>query len=134
MPRMPLVPASLLAVAIALAGCGDDKNAPAQSAAPASQQSAPAAAASDGARSRAVVRHYGDLAAAIFGDALSTARELQAAGDAFLAAPTRPPWTPPGRPGWPPACPTCRPRCSASATRTWTSGKVRSTPGRWTRA
>ncbi len=87
MPRMPLVPASLLAVAIALAGCGDDKNAPAQSAAPASQQSAPAAAAFDEAQARAVVRHYGDLAAAIFGDALSTARELQAAVDAFLAAP-----------------------------------------------
>src|SRR5690606_12500939 len=79
MPRMPLVPASLLAVAIALAGCGDDKNAPAQSTAPASQQSAPAAAAFDEAQARAVVRHYGDLAAAIFGDALSTARELQAA-------------------------------------------------------
>jgi len=89
MPRLPLASASLLAIAIALAGCGDDKNAtPAnQTSAPASQQSAPAAAAFDQAEARAVVTHYGDLAAAIFGDALSTAQALQAAIDAFLAAP-----------------------------------------------
>src|SRR5690606_39286419 len=46
-----------------------------------------AAAAAAQAQARAVVGHSGDLAAALFGDALSTARELQAAVDAFLAAP-----------------------------------------------
>lgn len=89
MPRLPLASASLLALAISLAGCGDDKNAtPAsQSAAPASQQNAPAAAAFDQAEAQAVVKHYADLAAAIFGDALNTAKDLQAAVDTFLAAP-----------------------------------------------
>ena len=90
MPRLPLASASLLALAIALAGCGDDQNAtPAsQSAAPASQQNAPVAAAFDQAEAQAVVKHYAALAAAIFGDALNTAKDLQAAVDAFLAAPS----------------------------------------------
>ena len=91
MPRLPLASASLLALAIALAGCGDDQNAtPAsQSAAPASQQNAPVAAAFDQAEAQAVVKHYAALAAAVFGDALSTAKDLQVAVDAFLAAPSQ---------------------------------------------
>src|SRR5690606_27438579 len=89
MPRLPLASASLLAIAIALAGCGDDKNAtPAnQTSAPASQQSAPAAAAFDQAEARAVDTHYGDLAAALFGEALSTAQAQQAAIDRFRTPP-----------------------------------------------
>ena len=93
MPRLPLASASLLALAISLAGCGDDKNTTpvSQSAAPApaSQPATPAAAAAfDQAQAQAVVAHYAELAAAIFGDALSTAQTLQTAIDAFLAAPS----------------------------------------------
>ena len=91
MPRLPLASASLLAIAIAiaLAGCGEDKNAtPAsQSSAPASQQRT-SAAAFDQAEAQAVIRHYGELAAAIFADSLSTAKTLQSAVDALLAAPS----------------------------------------------
>ena len=90
MSRLPLACASLLAISIALAGCGDDKTtAPNQSAVPASQQSAPVATAFEQAEARAVVKHYGELAAAIFGDALSTAQTLQSAIDAFLATPSQ---------------------------------------------
>ncbi|HTN29786.1 MAG TPA: imelysin family protein [Pseudomonas sp.] len=91
MPRLPLASASLLALAIALAGCGDDQNPTpvSQSAAPTSQPATPAAtAAFDQAQAQAVVAHYAELAAAIFGDALSTAQTLQTAIDAFLAEPS----------------------------------------------
>lgn len=91
MSRLPLV-ASLLALSIALAGCGEDKKpeAPAQSAAPAATTQAPAAAASaiDPAAAKAVVGHYAAMAAAVFGDALSTAQTLQKAVDALLANPS----------------------------------------------
>ncbi|WP_462381601.1 imelysin family protein [Pseudomonas sp. Marseille-QA0892] len=95
MTRTPLVSASLLAVAIALAGCGEDKKeAPTQqqSAAPAEQSAAPAAtstnAAYDEAAAQAVVKHYADMAHAVFSDATTTAQKLQQAVDAFLANPT----------------------------------------------
>ena len=91
MSRLPLA-ASLLALSIALAGCGEDKKpeAPAQAAAPAS---APAAApaptsAVDPAAAKAVVGHYAELAAAVFTDALSSAKTLQQAVDALLANPS----------------------------------------------
>ena len=90
MPRLPLA-ASLLALSIALAGCGEDKKpeAPAQSAAPAAVQAPAAAAATavDPAAAKAVVGHYAELAAAVFGDALSAAQNLQKAVDALLATP-----------------------------------------------
>ncbi|CAD5107827.1 imelysin family protein [Zestomonas carbonaria] len=93
MIRMPLASASLLAIAISLAGCGDDKAPATQAAAPAAPAaaSAPAEAASgkiDEAAAKAVVTHYADLALAVFSDAASTGKALQAAIDAFLANPT----------------------------------------------
>ncbi|MBV2134369.1 peptidase [Pseudomonas sp. MAP12] len=93
MPRLPLAAASLLALSIALAGCGEDKQpaAPAQSATPAAQTSAPAVAAAahlDPAAAKAVVGHYAELAGAVFADALSSGQHLQQAVDALLAAPS----------------------------------------------
>jgi putative iron-regulated protein len=94
MIRMPLASASLLAVAIALAGCGEDKKeAPAQqSSAPATESAAPATpetkAPYDEAAAKAAVKHYADMAHAIFSDATTTAQELQKAVDAFLANPS----------------------------------------------
>ncbi|TBU72608.1 imelysin family protein [Phytopseudomonas daroniae] len=91
MIRMPLASASLLAIAIALAGCGEDKAPANQAAAPApeaSTSSAPAAAgAFDEAAAKAVVKHYADIASAVFDDAASTAKTLQTAIDALLATP-----------------------------------------------
>lgn len=92
MPRYPLLASSLLALSIALAGCGEDQKAeaPAQTSAPtaAPQAAAVATAASiDPAAAKAVVSHYAELVAAVFGDALSTAQALQQAVDALLAAP-----------------------------------------------
>lgn len=88
MIRMPLASASLLALAISLAGCGDDQAAATQAAAPAA--SAPAAVASrfDEAAGKAVVSHYADLALAVFSDAASTGKALQEAIDALLANPS----------------------------------------------
>ncbi|WP_277052372.1 imelysin family protein [Zestomonas thermotolerans] len=93
MTRMPLASASLLAIAISLAGCGDDQAPAQQAAAPATPAaaSAPAEAASgkvDEAAAKAVVSHYADLAFAVFSDAASTGKALQAAIDAFLANPS----------------------------------------------
>ncbi|MBU0806894.1 MAG: peptidase [Gammaproteobacteria bacterium] len=90
MLRMPLASASLLAIAISLAGCGEDKAPANQATAPAaSSASAPAVAASkvDEAASKAVVNHYADLALAVFSDAASTGKALQSAIDALLANP-----------------------------------------------
>ncbi|WP_044409452.1 imelysin family protein [Pseudomonas sp. FeS53a] len=91
MSRMPLATASLLAIAITLAGCGDDKDKAAapQAAAPAaaSSSAAPAAAKVDEAATKAVVKHYADLALAVFTDAHTTGVALQKAVDAFLANP-----------------------------------------------
>lgn len=87
MPRTSLAAASLLAVAISLAGC-DDKKESASSQAVTPAATAPAATAqADEAAARAVVRHYADLALAVFGDALSSAKALQQAVDALLAKP-----------------------------------------------
>jgi putative iron-regulated protein len=88
---MPLASASLLAIAISLAGCGEDKAAVSQTTAPAaSSASAPVAAASqiDEAAATAVVAHYADLALAVFSDAASTGKALQSAIDALLANPS----------------------------------------------
>ena len=91
MIRMPLASASLLTIAIALAGCGEDKAPANQAAAPAEQastSSAPAAASAfDEAAAQAVVKHYADIASAVFHDAASTAKTLQQAVDALLATP-----------------------------------------------
>lgn len=91
MSRLPLA-ASLLALSIALAGCGEDKKpeAPAQAAAPASAPAAAPAPASgvEAAAAKAVVGHYAELAAAVFTDALSSAKTLQQAVDALLAKPS----------------------------------------------
>ncbi len=91
MIRMPLASASLLAVAISLAGCGEDKAPATQAAAPAAatESAAPATAAKvDEAAAKAVVNHYADLALAVFSDAASTGKDLQAAVDALLADPS----------------------------------------------
>ena len=92
MPRYPLLASSLLALSIALAGCGEDKKveAPAQTSAPtAAPQAAAVAPATniDETAAKAVVGHYATLVAAVFGDALSTAKTLQQAVDALLAEP-----------------------------------------------
>ncbi|MGQ7956878.1 imelysin family protein [Pseudomonas sp. SP16.1] len=90
MIRMPLASASLLAIAISLAGCGDDQAPATQAAAPAAstESTAPAAAAKvDEAAAKAVVGHYADLALAVFSDAASTGKALQGAIDALLANP-----------------------------------------------
>ncbi len=82
MPRLPLS-ASLLAIALTLSGCGDEPK-------PAAQPSATTSASQvDAAAGKAVVVQYADLAAAVFGDALSTAQELQQAVAALLAEPTQ---------------------------------------------
>ncbi|HCP56028.1 MULTISPECIES: imelysin family protein [Pseudomonas] len=93
MIRLPLASASLLAIAISLAGCGEDKAPATQAAAPAPAPSAapatPAATSKvDEAAAKAVVNHYADIALAVFSDAASTGKELHAAIDAFLAEPT----------------------------------------------
>ncbi|MDH1535364.1 peptidase [Pseudomonas chengduensis] len=91
MIRMPLASASLLAIAISLAGCGEDKAPAAQAAAPAAatESAAPVSAVNvDEAAAKAVVNHYADLALAVFSDAASTGKALQAAVDALLADPS----------------------------------------------
>ena len=91
MTRMPWATASLLAIAISLAGCGDDKKAEAPAATPAAstQSTAPAAAAKvDEAAVKAVVKNYLDIAEATYGDALTTAKALQTAVDALIAKPS----------------------------------------------
>ncbi|WP_248797198.1 imelysin family protein [Pseudomonas sp. MWU13-2105] len=92
MIRMPLATASLLAIAIALAGCGDkDKEkSTAATQAPAAAAQAPgddAGGKVDEAAAKAVVAHYTEIVFAVFSDAESTAKNLQAAVDAFLAKP-----------------------------------------------
>jgi putative iron-regulated protein len=87
---MPLATASLLALAISLAGCGDDKKeatAP-QAAAPAAATTTAAAGKVDETAAKAVVSHYADLASAVFSDAASTGKQLQAAIDALLGKPS----------------------------------------------
>jgi putative iron-regulated protein len=82
MLRTSLVSASLLTLAIALAGCGKEPAAP--------QPKAAAVISSsqfDQAAGKAVVAHYADLAFAVFSDALSTGKSLQQAVDALLATP-----------------------------------------------
>jgi len=81
---MPLASASLLALAITLAGCGEDKATPPAATAPV----ASSASALDPAASKAVVAHYAALASAVFNDAASTGKALQSAVDALLAAPS----------------------------------------------
>ncbi|MDF3862836.1 imelysin family protein [Pseudomonas denitrificans (nom. rej.)] len=89
MTRMPWATASLLAIAISLAGCGDDKKAEAPAAqAPSTQSAAPAAAKVDEAAVKAVVKNYLDIAEATYGDALTTAKALQTAVDALIAKPS----------------------------------------------
>ena len=91
MRSMPLVGASLLTVALSLAGCGEDSNRPAPTtAAPAPEATAPAQpTAYDEARARTVVKHYADLAHAIFSDAHQGALKLQEAVERLLAEPTQ---------------------------------------------
>lgn len=87
--RTHLAAVSLLAIAISLAGCGEDKE-PVRTEAAVPPASAPAAPASklDTAAAQAVVSHYADLGLAVFSDALTTAQALQQAIDALLAAPS----------------------------------------------
>ena len=87
MIRMPLATASLLAIAISLAGCGEgkDKAAAPQAPTPAASTTAPAAATPAGqvdeAAAKAVVAHYADMVFAVYSDAESTAKTLQTAID-----------------------------------------------------
>ena len=88
MIRMPLATASLLAIAISLAGCGEGKDdkAAAQAPTPATSTATPAADAAgkvDEAAAKAVVAHYADMVFAVYSDSESTAKTLQTAIDAF---------------------------------------------------
>ena len=93
MIRMPLATASLLAIAISLAGCGEGKDKPGAPQAPTPAATAPAAPAAasagtvDEAAAKAVVAHYADIVYAVYSDSASTAKTLQTAIDAFLAKP-----------------------------------------------
>ena len=88
MIRMPLATASLLAIAISLAGCGEGKDKAAAPQAPAAASTtAPAAGQVDEAAAKAVVAHYADMVFAVYSDAESTAKTLQTAIDTFLANP-----------------------------------------------
>lgn len=99
MIRMPLATASLLAIAISLAGCGDEKKAaapatasapaPAPAAAPAPEAAAASAPAaqSDDAAAKAVVANYANMVSAVFSDAEATAKTLRTAINDFLANP-----------------------------------------------
>lgn len=94
MIRMPLATASLLAIAISLAGCDQGKDKPAATAptpapAAATPATAPAGAPAQTAEatSKAVVANYTNIVFAVFSDAHATAEKLGVAVDAFLAAP-----------------------------------------------
>src|SRR5690606_2597705 len=89
MTRMPLASASLLALAISLAGCGEDKQQAAapQAAAPAASTTAAKSAKVDETAAKAGVSHYAELALAVFSDAASTGKQLQSAIDALLSNP-----------------------------------------------
>ncbi|WP_285423124.1 imelysin family protein [Pseudomonas sp. efr-133-TYG-103a] len=91
MIRTPLATASLLALAISLAGCDQGKDKPAAAAptpaAAASAPAAPAAAQTDESTTKAVVANYASIVFAVFSDAESTAKKLGTAVDAFLASP-----------------------------------------------
>lgn len=82
----------------------------------------------------AVIKHYADLAEAKYADSLATAKTLDAAIDAFLAALPRIHSKLQGTPGSLPAFPISRPRSTASAIPLSTTGKAVLTPGRWMRA
>ena len=96
MIRMPLATASLLAIAISLAGCDQGKDKPAAAApspTPAAAAPAPAAAPAaapaqtSDAATKAVVANYANIVFAVFSDAESTAKTLRTAVDTFLANP-----------------------------------------------
>ncbi len=101
MPGFKLASASILAMAVALTACSDDKDNTAVSASNTPTQSAPAApavvkaesspeviSAYTEAQAKAVVNHYADIAHATFEDATISAKKLQKAIDAFMANPT----------------------------------------------
>ncbi len=95
MIRMPLASASLLAIAIALAGCGekDDKAAAPQAQAPAAAASTTAAApgAVDEAAGKAVVKHYAEMVYAVYSDSLSTAKRCRPQSTRSWPSPTTKP-------------------------------------------
>ncbi len=87
-----LASASLLAIAITLAGCGEERPANAsQPPAAATSANSPAAIppAFAEADAQAVAVHYADLALAVFSDAHAQALRLQQAIDALLAEPSQ---------------------------------------------
>lgn len=92
MTRMHWASVSLLAIAISLAGCGDDKKEQAsanQAAAPAATSATTSQAAKpDEAAAKAVIKNYADIAEAVFSDAFTAGQNLQKAVDAFLASPS----------------------------------------------
>ena len=85
---------------------------------------ASAARAAEAPDPAAVLKTYGDIGAAMYGDALIAAKDLQARSmPSSLIRPTRrsPRRATPGRSR---ACPTCRPRVFASATLSSTTGRA----------
>lgn len=84
MRRFPLAGASLLALTIALAGCGEEPSKPTTNQAAAVTSNA---SSTEQQAQQAVVKHYADLAEAVFSDALSTAKTLQQRIDELLANP-----------------------------------------------
>ncbi|MEB0075512.1 imelysin family protein [Pseudomonas sp. CCI3.2] len=88
MIRMPLATASLLAIAVSLAGCGEGKVASAKASSPVNAPASSAAAGPlDNAAAKAVVANYTNMIFAVFSDAESTAKTLRTSVDHFLAKP-----------------------------------------------
>ncbi|PVZ16206.1 MULTISPECIES: imelysin family protein [unclassified Pseudomonas] len=87
MNRTPLAAASLLAIAVALSGCGDSKDTTKPVAQAPAAASAPATTPAE-ASSKAVVAHYAEMVHAVFSDSLTGAQKLQVTIDALLASPS----------------------------------------------
>lgn len=101
MIRMPLATASLLAIAVSLAGCGEGKDkaaapaaptpvaapAPVTAPAPATPAAPAAASQANDAAAKAVVANYANMVFAVFSDAEASAKTLRTAVDTFLANP-----------------------------------------------
>ena len=90
MTHMPLATASLLALAVSLAGCGDGKDDKAAAPPATTATSSAPASGSNGveeAAAKAVVTHYADMVLAVFSDSHTGALALQKAVEAFLAKP-----------------------------------------------
>ncbi|MEZ5539780.1 MAG: imelysin family protein [Pseudomonadales bacterium] len=86
----PVLAVSALSLGLALSGCGKQEAAkPAEAPTPAASAPAPVQApVAQTVTAEAVIAHYGDIAQAVFSDALKAAEALQQASDKLIAEPT----------------------------------------------